>query len=78
MSYRRQGERDWKPALPLLRIQGERIFNGAQLDVVSTNMFAGSILDLQPDTPYEARFVLADPDGARGETTRTATSRFST
>ena len=28
-------------------------------------MFAGSILDLEPDTAYEARFVLTDPDGDR-------------
>ncbi len=26
-------------------------------------MFAGSILDLEPDTAYEAQFVLSDPDG---------------
>ena len=37
-------------ALPLLRLQGERIYNGAQLDVISPNMFAGSILDLEPAT----------------------------
>jgi hypothetical protein len=29
-------------------------------------MFAGSILDLEPDTAYEARFVLSDPDGVSG------------
>ena len=33
----------------------------------SPNMFAGSILDLEPDTAYEARFVLSDPDGVSGE-----------
>ena len=54
-------------ALPLLRLQGERIYNGAQLDVVSPNMFAGSILDLEPDTAYEAQFMLSDPDGVSGE-----------
>src|ERR1041385_2264646 len=30
-------------------------------------MFAGSILDLEPDTAYEARFVLSDPDGLAGQ-----------
>ena len=30
------------------------------------NMFAGSILSLQPDTEYECRFVLTDPDGVKG------------
>ena len=33
-------------------------------------MFAGSILDLEPDTAYEARFVLTDPDGVAGEKRR--------
>jgi hypothetical protein len=32
-------------------------------NLVVPNMFAGSILDLEPDTAYEARFVLTDPDG---------------
>lgn len=29
-------------------------------------MFAGSILDLDPDTSYEAQFVVSDPDGVAG------------
>jgi hypothetical protein len=75
VSYRKQGDSQWKRALPLLRLQGERIFNGAMLDVVSPNMFAGSILDLEPDTAYEAQFVLSDPDGVRGESRKTVTVR---
>jgi len=30
------------------------------------NMFAGSILNLEPDTEYECRYVLSDPDGVGG------------
>jgi hypothetical protein len=75
VSYRQKGESQWKRALPMLRLQGERIFNGAMLDVVSPNMFAGSILDLEPDTAYEAQFVLSDPDGVRGESRKTLTVR---
>src|SRR5262245_20529747 len=75
VTYRKQGASQWNRALPLLRLQGERIYNGAQLDVVSPNMFAGSILDLEPDTAYEAQFVLADPDGVRGESRKTVTVR---
>ena len=71
VSFRKQGSPDWKKALPLLRLQGEHIRQGEQLDVVSPNMFAGSILDLEPNTPYEARFVLRDPDGVKGEATKT-------
>jgi peptidase M28-like protein len=75
VSYRKSGEQAWKRALPLLRLQGEHIYNGAQLDVVAPNMFAGSLLDLQPDTAYEARFVLSDPDGVRGEAQKIVTVR---
>ena len=75
VAYRRQGEREWSPALPLLRLQGERIFVGNQFDVVVPNLFAGSILDLEPDTAYEARFVMTDPDGVIGEAVRTVTVR---
>jgi hypothetical protein len=70
VSYRRTGDTVWKPALPLLRLQHERIYNGDMLDVVAPNMFAGSILDLEADTEYEARFVMSDPDGVRGQRER--------
>src|SRR5919198_4021824 len=73
VSYRKQGTSDWKQALPMLRLQGERIKQGDQIDVISPNMFAGSILDLEPNTSYEARFVLRDPDGVKGQTTKTVT-----
>ncbi len=75
VSYRRQGETAWSPALPLLRLQGERVFVGAQFDVVAPNMFAGSIIDLEPDTAYEARFVMTDPDGVIGAASKTVTVR---
>jgi hypothetical protein len=73
VSYRKQGTTDWKQALPMLRLQGERIKQGDQIDVISPNMFAGSILDLEPNTAYEARFVLRDPDGVSGVATKTVT-----
>src|SRR3954468_21562624 len=73
VSYRKPGATAWKQALPLLRLHGERIKQGDQLDVISPNMFAGSILDLEPDTSYEARFVMRDPDGTAGQTTKTVT-----
>jgi hypothetical protein len=73
VSYRRRGESQWKTALPLLRVQGERIYqNQGVFDVISPNMFAGSILDLESDTEYEARFVISDPDGVLGQTSKTA------
>ena len=65
VQYRKKGQTAWIAALPLLRLQGEEIYNGAQLNVVSPNMFAGSILDLEPDTEYECTFTLSDPDGGK-------------
>ena len=38
------------------------------------NMFAGSILNLEPDTEYECRFTLADPDGYRAYAAGATTS----
>ncbi|HET9131912.1 MAG TPA: hypothetical protein VFO86_13240, partial [Terriglobia bacterium] len=73
--YRKSGETTWKQALPLLRIGGEEIYNGAQLDVVTPRMFAGSILDLEPDTSYECSFTLSDPDGGTAVKTVTVRTR---
>src|SRR5438874_13307853 len=51
VSYRKQGETAWKQGLPLLRLHGERIYQtDGVFNVISPNMFAGSILDLEPDT----------------------------
>jgi hypothetical protein len=74
VSYRKQGDALWKQALPLLRLQGERIYQtDGVFDVISPNMFAGSILDLDPDTAYDARFVMSDPDGLVGQGGKTVT-----
>jgi hypothetical protein len=43
--------------------------------VIAPNMFAGSVLDLEPDTAYEVRFVMTDPDGVQGVAQRTLTVR---
>ena len=75
VSYRKTGGTSWKSALPLLRLQGERIYAESRVDVIAPNMFAGSILDLEPDTSYEARFVMLDPDGVRGPAERIVTVR---
>jgi hypothetical protein len=75
VTFRKKGTTAWKPALPLLRLQGERIYAESRIDLVAPNMFAGSILDLEPDTEYEARFVLADPDGVQGTAERVVSVR---
>jgi hypothetical protein len=67
VSFRKQGSKDWKEALPLLRIGGEKIYGHEQRWVYTTeNMFAGSIFNLLPDTYYECRLALKDPDGVEG------------
>ena len=78
VSYRKQGETVWKRGLPLLRLHGERIYQtDGVFNVISPNMFAGSILDLEPDTGYEARFVMSDPDGFIGQNAKTVTKTVS-
>ncbi|NMC38547.1 MAG: hypothetical protein GYA41_09515 [Bacteroidales bacterium] len=61
--YRISGTREWKQALPLLRIGGENVGREAEhLDYIVPHMFAGSIVDLSPDTEYECRFTMQDND----------------
>jgi hypothetical protein len=51
VSYRKSGESAWKQGLPLLRIGGEKVIRpDLGLDYTAPEMFAGSILDLEPDT----------------------------
>jgi hypothetical protein len=84
---RKKGESNWHPALPLMRLQREQIGaapgpNAANdptryplFRYTAANMFAGSILNLDPGTDYECRFVLSDPDGVSGATEKMVTLR---
>lgn len=69
--YRRQGERQWHDALPLMRLGGERVYIESRVDVQVPPMFAGSVLDLEPGTAYEVDFRVDDPDGVDGPATKT-------
>src|SRR5471032_796123 len=72
VSYRKKGETAWKAAMPLLRLQHERVYQGEGVfNVEMPNMFAGSILDLEENTAYEVKLTLSDPDG--GGATKTVT-----
>lgn len=82
VTYRKVGDREWKKGLPLLRLQHESVTGGAPRDggghfnnYIAPNMFAGSLLNLSPDTAYECRFVLSDPDGVKGKAERMVTVR---
>ena len=72
VTFREVGTAEWREALPLLRIGGENVYRRREhLDYTVPDGFAGSILNLEPGTEYECRFVLSDPDGATGETEQT-------
>lgn len=67
MTYRREGESTWSRGLDPLRIQNEQTYLRGSLDYTAPNMFAGSLFDLEENTPYEIRLQIADPDGVRGK-----------
>jgi hypothetical protein len=66
--FRKAGTAEWRSALPLLRIGGERVYRD-QYNMTYTvpEGFAGSILNLEPATSYECEFTLSDPDGVSGQ-----------
>jgi len=61
VAYRRVDTDEWHAALPLFWRHPEA--EPAHLRVPGGRLFAGSIVGLQPDTRYEVRLDLADPDG---------------
>jgi hypothetical protein len=76
VAYRRKGDTAWKTAMPLLRLQHERVYQGEGVfNVEMPNMFAGSILDLDENTAYEVRLTLSDPDGGGAVKTVTVKTR---
>ena len=73
--YRKKGTTAWREALPLLRLQNEEAGGDLVPEYVVPNMFAGSILDLEPDTEYECKLKMLDPDGVEGNKEKTVTVR---
>jgi hypothetical protein len=73
VAYRLAGRSDWSPALPLFRTHNGKL--SPENRVAGGRLFAGSIVDLVPDTEYEIELRLQDPDGgARVETVRMRTA----
>ncbi len=72
--YRKAGEESWREALPLRRVPAGRS-QGTTPIFSWNNKHSGSIFDLEPDTPYEIRLSLEDPDGGSAERTVTARTR---
>jgi hypothetical protein len=76
VQYRKQGQDGWRQALPLLRIGDEKVWRSREfLEHRTPRMFAGSILDLEPDTEYECRLTMADPNGVLGRSTQMVSVR---
>lgn len=65
--FRETGTAQWRPALPLLRIGGERVYRDREsMTYTVPHGFAGSIMNLKPGTSYECEFTMNDPDGVPG------------
>lgn len=72
--FRKAATDAWRPALPLLRIGGERVYRDREsMTYTVPEGFAGSILNLEPATRYECEFTLHDPDGVTGQTEQRVT-----
>jgi len=63
VEYRLTGATVWKSGMNLVRV-----------DSTNGNTLAGSIMFLQPASPYEVRIQLSDPDGGDGSESRTVST----
>jgi hypothetical protein len=68
--------RPWRHGMSLFRVEkgGNRLENGESLVKVPADawLFAGSAMRLEPDTQYELRLTLLNPDGTQVESRLTA------
>jgi len=62
VAFRKKSNPKWKDALPMLRVHHE-VSNQKYGPYRTGNLFAGSVLFLEPGTVYEVRFTMRDPDG---------------
>ena len=62
-AYRKKGDEVWHEALPMLRVHGEKVDRQVK-PYTCAEVLAGSVMNLTPDTAYEMRLSLNDPDGA--------------
>ncbi|MBD3276534.1 MAG: hypothetical protein GF372_14560, partial [Candidatus Marinimicrobia bacterium] len=74
VKFREKGKSAWQEHIGLLRI-GNEPAGIPEWNYVTENMFAGSIIDLNPDTEYECRLSMTDPDGVYGESEKIVTVR---
>ena len=62
VAFHKKGDSKWKDALPLLRVHNE-VSNQKYGPYRTGNLFAGSVLFLEPATSYKVRLTMRDPDG---------------
>jgi len=74
VSYRANDDEGWREGLPLRRVPAGRS-RGTSPVFRWRNKHSGSIFDLRPDTEYEIRLILDDPDGGSAERIVRATTR---
>lgn len=73
VAYRKAGTQAWKSGMLLLRCESWESTDPKYPFQIGEKL-AGSIFDLEPETEYEVKLTLADPDGGAAEkivTTRT-------
>ena len=68
VTYRKVGETPWRRALDLFRVDGEGPRKPNRPPAGQT-LHAGSVFDLTPDSEYELKLSLKDPDGGDAERT---------
>jgi hypothetical protein len=75
VSYRLVGTSFWKEALPLQRVRPETHSRAVPSTFPIAEQFAGSIFDLLPDSVYDIRLTIEDPDGVKTSRTGRAATR---
>jgi hypothetical protein len=73
VEYRMAGESRWNRGMPLVRVPEGNTGKRTRPTYRWVNKHSGSIFDLKPDTEYEIRLSLEDPDG--GSTSRTVSAK---
>jgi hypothetical protein len=66
VEYRKAGAAAWKRGLDLFRVE-TRAIREPNRPAAGETMYAGSIFDLDENTEYEVRLLLADPDGGNAQ-----------
>ncbi len=70
VQFRKKGSKEWIQGMPLRRVPSDE-----NIGFKWKNKHSGSVFDLNPDSEYEIKLNLSDPDGGKAEKTVTAKTR---